>query len=232
MGKKNKWEKSEKGPEWVGEEKDQFPGISHITSVAMAIALSVCTCSEQQLHLELHRQPISNFSFGSAGNKQQGCFLKKKVVCGGCDRERRRVCKYALAWSLLSPGCHLRVCVWHPAWPPPELQLELLDRAMVQISKKVWVREVRIQQSHLPACGGTAKSVSFMCSPTSRMGENVESQILSLVKHNLTHKLVITLIETWHRQESVGRVNHWKWHIYIAPLGIILWQLCFCATWS
>lgn len=86
---------------------------------------------------------------------------------------------------------------------------------MIQISEKVWVGEVRIQRSHHPAYGGTVKCVSYprassASSTTARMEESVESQILSLVKHRLTHKLLITLIETWHRQESVGRVNHWK----------------------
>lgn len=103
--------------------------------------------------------------------------------------------------------------------------VEHLGTVMIQISKKVWVGKVRIQQSLHPAYGGTVSCVSYpkvssASSTTARMEESVESQILSLVKHHLTHKLLITLIETWHRLESVGRVNHWKWHIYIAPLSM------------
>lgn len=65
---KKRGEKSEKGPEWVGEEEEeQFPGISHTTSVAMAIALSVCTSSEQQLHPEPQSQAISIGPFGVWG---------------------------------------------------------------------------------------------------------------------------------------------------------------------
>lgn len=141
LGKKRKSEKkrekSEKGPEWVGEEEeDWFPGISHITSVAMAITLSVFTCSEQQLHLELHSQAISIVLIWERGGWKSGMLSPKKVM-RWCDRERRRVCKHALTWSLLLPGFHLgHACIWHPAQPPPELLLELLGWAMVDISKK------------------------------------------------------------------------------------------------
>lgn len=55
------------------EEEDWFPGISHTTSVAMAIALSVCTCSEQQLHPEPQSQAILVGPFWSVGSKQWGC---------------------------------------------------------------------------------------------------------------------------------------------------------------
>lgn len=109
-------------------------------------------------------------------------------MCGGCDRERRRVCKYALAWSLLLPGCHLgHVCVQHPAQPPPEFQLELLGRAMVQITEKCLGQEsensaitpssIRRNTNHV-----LYPKVSFMCSQTSRMRESVESQIIVLGK--------------------------------------------------
>lgn len=197
------------------EEKDGFPGFSHITSVAMAILwLSVLAESNSFIRSCTARQ-FRWFSFGSVGDRQQGCFLQK-VVCGECDRERRRVCKYALAWSLLLPGCRLgHVCVQHPAQLPPEFQLELLGRAMVQISKKCLGQESENSAITPSGIWRTTNhvlypKVSFMCSRTSRMRESVESQILSLVKHRLTHKLLITLKEIWHRQESVGRVNHWK----------------------
>lgn len=235
--KKKGGEKSEKEPEWAGEEEEEepFPGLSHITSVAIAIALSVCTCSEQQLHRECRRQAISIVLLWEQGTSNGDVFSPKN--CVGGDRERRRVCKYALAWSLLLQGWKLgHVCVQHPAattWASAGAS----SRATLHISKKVWVGEVRIPQSHPPAYGGTTKRVSYpkdssTHSPIARMGESVESQILSLVKHRLTHKLLITLIETRHRQESVGRVNHWKRHIYIAPLGVVLWQFCFRRIWS
>lgn len=62
------------------EEEDRFPGISHITSVAMAIALSVCTCSEQQLHPEPQSQAVLVGPFWSVGNKQWGYLLQKQVM--------------------------------------------------------------------------------------------------------------------------------------------------------
>lgn len=167
-----------------------------------------------------------------------GIFSPKKVVVGGVWQREKKSLQICINLVPALTRCHMgHISIWHPAQPPPEFQLELLLRPTVQRSKKIWVGKVRIQQSHPPAYGGTKKlvlypKVSFTCSQTSRIVESVESQILSLVKHHLTHKLLITLIETWHRQESVGRVIHWKWHIYIAPLGIVLWQLCFCGIWS
>lgn len=77
-----------------------------------------------------------------------------------------------------------------------------------------------------------ASKYLFKCSQASRMEESVGSQILSLVEHCLTHRLLLTLIETQHRRESVGRVNHWEWHIYTAALSIVLWHFCFCRIWS
>jgi len=66
------------------EDEDQFPGISHVTSVAMAITLSVCTCSEQQLHLEPHSQAISIVLIWECGGQAMGIFSpKKKAACGG-----------------------------------------------------------------------------------------------------------------------------------------------------
>lgn len=200
-----------------------------------------CCYGNRSVCLYLLRATASSWAtksgnFGRAllecGEQAMGRFTLKKRRWGTGVTERG-VCKYALAWCLFSPGCPLgHVCVQHPAQPPPEFQLELPGRAQYWKSKKVRVREVRIQQSQPPECGGTTKCVSypsssFACSETSRMGESVESEILSLVKHRLTHKLLLTLIATRHRQESVGRVSHWKWHIYIAPLSTVLWHLCF-----
>lgn len=84
--KKKKGEKSEKEPEWVGEEEEEpFPGLSHITSVAIAIALSVCTCSEQQLHRERRRQAISIVLLWEQGTSNGDVFSPKNRVGG--DRE-------------------------------------------------------------------------------------------------------------------------------------------------
>lgn len=248
FGGKKKGEKSEKGPEWVEEEeKDGFPGFSHITSVAMAILwLSVLAESNSFIRSCTARQ-FRWFSFGSVGDRQQGCFLQK-VVCGGCDRERRRVCKYALAWSLLLPGCRLgHVCVQHPAQLPPEFQLELLGRAMVQISKKCLGQESENSAITPSGIWRTTNhvlypKVSFMCSQTSRMRESVESQILSLVKHRLTHKLLITLKEIWQtricgKSESLEMTYLYStsWHYITATLflqDVILEALPCSRPWG
>lgn len=82
-------------------------------------------------------------SFGRAllerGEQAVGMFTPKTGDGGGGegDRERRRVCKYALTLCLFSPGCRLgHICVQHWAQPPPEFQLELPGRATVLIKQK------------------------------------------------------------------------------------------------
>lgn len=75
----------------------------------MAIALSVCTCSEQQLHPEPQSQAISVGPFWSVGNKQWGCLLWKKAMGGRCDRERSLQIRISLVpvLSRVSPGARL-----------------------------------------------------------------------------------------------------------------------------